>query len=151
MNPRDCIPLGENRLRVILTLPGARPQTGYCCGMLNADWIEHRRGRDGERLGWISPQDDGFVAHDLLGRRVTDPVDWLSAEETLDALGIGYLADRYELQRGEGEWLRVRITEVLPDAITVSEDHGGAIGAAQVDYSLALPISTNLRPRSATD
>lgn len=113
--------------------------------MLSADWIEHRRGRDGERLGWISPEDDGFVAIDLLGRRHTQVVDWMTAEETLDSLGIGYLADRYELHLGDDRWLRVRISEVATDTITVSEDHGAAIEAPQVDYSLPLPLDGSLR------
>lgn len=118
--------------------------------VLNADWIEHRRGRDGERLGWLSPEEDGFVAVDLLGRRQTGPVDWLTAEETLDTLGIGYLADRYELRLGDGQWLRVRITEVSPEAIKVSKDHGGAIDAPQLNYSLPFPVTTDLRLHSAS-
>jgi hypothetical protein len=28
------------------------------------DWIEHRRGLDGELLGWMRPADDGFVVID---------------------------------------------------------------------------------------
>ena len=72
------------------------------------DWIEHRRGLDGELLGWMIPVDGGFVAIDLLGRARTDVVDWLNAEEALDDLGIGYLADPYELRLDSGEWLRVR-------------------------------------------
>lgn len=115
--------------------------------MLSADWIEHRRGRDGERLGWMKPEDDGFVAVDLLGRRLTESVDWLTAEEALDALGIGYLADPYELLLSDGRWLRVRISEVSTDEIKVSEDHGGAIDAPQVDYAVPFPITSDLRLR----
>ena len=62
---------------------------------MNPDWIEHKRG-DRELLGWIAPDGDGFVVFDLLGRsRTPAPVDWLDAEELLEELGIGYLADRY--------------------------------------------------------
>lgn len=116
--------------------------------VLSADWIEHRRGRDGERLGWISPEEDGFVAIDLLGRRQTESVDWLTAEETLDALGISYLADQYELHLGDGRWLRVRITEVSPEAVKAGEDHGGAFDAPQVDYSMPFPMTSELRLHS---
>jgi len=116
--------------------------------MLSEDWIEHRRGRDGERLGWICPEGDDFIAVDLLGRPRTEPVDWFVAEETLDELGIGYLADQYELLLNDGQWLRVRITEVSPEAIKVSQDHGGAIDAPQVDYSLPFPMSPDLRIRN---
>lgn len=115
--------------------------------MVNADWIEHRRGRNGERLGWIAPENEGFVAIDLLGRRLTERVDWLTAEEALTSHGIGYLADPYELHLGAGAWLRVRITEVSSEAIKVSQDHGGAIDAPQVDYSVPFPITADLRRR----
>lgn len=117
--------------------------------MVNPDWIEHRRGRDRERLGWILPEGEGFIALDLLGRPQTQRVDWHLAEQALESLGIGYLADLYEFQRDEGEWVRVRISEISADAITVSEDHGGAIGARQVDYRLPLPAGTDLRPLAA--
>jgi hypothetical protein len=118
--------------------------------MLSAEWIEHRRGGDGERLGWMSPEGDGFVVVDLLGRRRTDAVDWLTAEETLDALGIGYLADPYELRLGDGQWLRVRITEVSPTIIRVKKDDWGATDAPQVEYTLAFPMPEDLRPRASS-
>ena len=41
------------------------------------------------------PEDDGLVVIDLLGRRVTEPLDWSAAEEFLDNLGIGYLANPF--------------------------------------------------------
>lgn len=114
--------------------------------MVNPDWIEHRRGRDRELLGWIVPEGDVFIAVDLLGRQQTAPVDWHLAEQALELLGISYLADPYQLHRGGEEWVRVRITEISADAVTVSDDHGGAIGAEQVDYQLPLPTGTELRP-----
>jgi len=57
------------------------------------DWIEHRRFDDGERVGWMKPVGEGFVAIDLLGRQRTSAVDWMLAEETLDALSLSYLAN----------------------------------------------------------
>ncbi|MFI5428444.1 hypothetical protein [Aeromicrobium sp. UC242_57] len=113
--------------------------------MLDPEWIEHRRGRDGERLGWIVPEGDDFVAVDLLGRRHTDPIDWVGAEEVLDA---GHRLPRrpLTLRLADGRWLRVCITEVTSKVITVSEDHGGAVGARQVDYKLQLPVTADLRP-----
>lgn len=114
---------------------------------MNADWIEHRRAEDGELLGWMQPVDDGFVAIDLLGRPRTEIVDWLSAEETLDELGIGYLADIYELRLDSGEWLRVRVAEVTPGRIHVKQDDWGAVGAPQIYYTVPFPVSMeSLRP-----
>jgi hypothetical protein len=110
------------------------------------NWIEHRRGLDGERVGWKKPVGDGFVAIDLLGREKTGVVDWFSAEETLDDLGIGYLADPYELRLDSGEWLRVRMAEVSAQEIRVKKDDWGDMNAPQLYYTLPFPAPDTLRP-----
>jgi hypothetical protein len=116
---------------------------------VDADWIEHRRSEDGERLGWMKPSGEGFIAIDLLGRARTEIVDWMLAEETLDALGLGYLADPHELLLDNGSWLRVRIAEVSPDAIRVKKDDWGDMTAPQVYYSVPFPVTeAALRPLS---
>jgi len=112
--------------------------------MVDPDWIEHRRGSDRELLGWMAPEGEGFVAIDLLGHRRTEPVDWLEAEEALEALGIGYLAERYELLLDTGEWLRVRIAEASSEVITLRNDDW-AVGVVQLDYSLRFPVGDGLR------
>lgn len=114
---------------------------------MEPDWIEHRRADDGERVGWMKPVDDGFVAIDLLGRPRTDVVDWLQAEETLDEVGLAYLADPHELRLDDGAWLRVRIAEVTPVAIRVKKDDWGDINATQICYTLPFPVTEEqLRP-----
>ena len=114
---------------------------------MDAEGIEHRRSDDGERVGWIAPADDGFVAIDLLGRPRTGVVEWMRAEETLDELGIGYLADPYEVRLDDGSWLRVRIAEVSPTGIRVKKDDGGDMTAPQVFYAVDFPASDDtLRP-----
>lgn len=112
---------------------------------MNNDWIELRRSGDRELLGWILAEEDGFVPIDLLGRRRSDVVDWLTAEETLESAGIGYLADPYELQLDGGHWLRVRLTEVSPEAIKVKKDDWGAIDAPQLNFTLPFPMPARLR------
>jgi hypothetical protein len=109
-----------------------------------ADWITHRRG-DGELLGWIRPDADGFVAIDLLGRALTERIDWLDAEEALEATGIGYLADPFELLV-DGAWVRVRLTEISADAIRVKTEDWGAIDAPVDQYVVPLPAPETLRP-----
>ncbi len=96
---------------------------------MEPDWIEHRRADDREHVGWMKPVDDGFVAIDLLGRPRTDVVDWLSAEETLDELGLRYLADPHELLLDDGAWLRVRIAEVTPSVVRVKKEDWGDMTA----------------------
>ena len=116
---------------------------------MEADWIEHRRSDDGERVGWMKPVDDGFVAIDLLGRQRTDVVDWMFAEETLDELGLGYLADPHELRLDDGGWLRVRIAEVSSVTIRVKKDDWGDMNAPQVYYTVSFPVTEDqLRPLS---
>lgn len=116
-----------------------------------ASWIENRRG-DGELLGWIRPAgsadgSDGFIATDLLGHDRTDPVEWLEAEETLEGLGIGYLADPYELLLEDGRWLRVRITEASSERVRVKRDDWGAIDIPLLEYTVAFPVPEGeLRP-----
>jgi hypothetical protein len=113
-----------------------------------SEWIEHRRG-DRERLGWMRPEGDGFVVIDLLGREVTGPVDWLSAEEALEETGIGYLAEPFELLLDDGRWLRVRITEISTDHIRVKREDWGAMDVPLLEYTVEFPMPERLRPLSA--
>ena len=74
-------------------------------------------------------------------------VDWFDAEETLDALGIGYLADPYELVLESGAWLRVRIAEVSTSGIRVKKDDWGDMTAPQIYYEVPFPAPEDqLRP-----
>ena len=112
---------------------------------MSDSWMEHRRGLDGELLGWMKPVGEGFIAIDLLGREVTGVVEWLDAEETLDDLGIGYLADPFELRLETGQWLRVRLAEVSAQEIRVKTDDWGDMSAPQVYYTLRFPVLERLR------
>jgi hypothetical protein len=117
--------------------------------IVEMDWIEHRRSDDGERVGWMQPVDEGFIAIDLLGRRRTSVVDWMLAEEALDELGLGYLADPHELRLDDGSWLRVRIAEVSSDAIRVKKDDWGDMNATQIYFTVSFPVTEDqLRPLS---
>ena len=89
----------------------------------------------------MEPVGDAFVAIDLLDRRRTGAVDWSVAEETLDELGLSYLADPYELQQEDGTWLRVRIAEVSPLAVRVKKEDWGDMRSPQVYFSLAFPVT----------
>lgn len=109
-----------------------------------SDWIEHRRG-DGELLGWLRPQGEDFVVVDLLGRERSEALDWFDAETLLEATGIGYLADAYELRLDDGSWLRVRITEVSASRIRVKRDDWGDITVPALEYMLPFPPSGDLR------
>jgi len=121
---------------------GAAPSTAVPA----ADWIEHRRGVDGERLGWMRmhASDDRFDVIDLLGRVIARDLDWLDAEELLDETGIAYLAHPYEL-RLDGRWVRVGIVEVSPDRILVKTGVTGAIDEPYELHALGFPMPAGLR------
>ncbi len=110
------------------------------------DWIEHRRPGDRERVGWIRPQDDGFVALDALGREVTGIVDWIAAEEALEERGLQWLADLWQLDLPDGGRERVRIVEVTPQRVVVATDNFGAIEVVTRTYTLPFPAPDALRP-----
>ncbi|KAA9134866.1 hypothetical protein [Microbacterium caowuchunii] len=115
-----------------------------------ADWYPHRR-PDGEIVGWIVPDLQGFRAVDLLGRAVgSTSVDWLVAEALLEDRGIGYLADRYTLRLPDGSERPVRIAETSSEGITVVADEFGmasAVGAVHERFRLSFPAPEDLQPR----
>lgn len=113
--------------------------------MDRSDFIEHRR-PDGELVGWLRPEGEGFVPVDLLGREHGGAVDWLDGETLLEELGIRYLADPYVLRLENGTELRVRITEVSTRGIVVKKDDFGAIDAPLVRYELVWPMPPELTP-----
>jgi hypothetical protein len=114
-------------------------------GVAQEGWIEHKR-PDGEGIGWMRPEGEGFVPVDLLGRDLSPATDWLSAEHVLDEKGIGYLADSYELRLDDGTWQRVRVVEASPTLIRLKKEDFGAIGGPRVDYTVPFPAPDTLRP-----
>ena len=116
---------------------------------IDKGWIEHPRG-DGELLGWMLPAGEGFIAIDLLMRPVSAEVDWMSAEEALESIGIGYLADPFELLLDDGTWHRVRITEVSTDRVRVKREDWGDMTVPLREFTVPFPIDNRLRPRRST-
>ncbi|MGN8025411.1 hypothetical protein [Microbacterium sp. 22242] len=121
--------------------------------MIPADWTPHRRD-DRELLGWIRPEGDDWLAVDVLGRELTGPIDWLDAEAALEEHGIGWLADPWILE-GEGDPLRVRIVEVVPEGdgrITVKVDDFGDMQRPPAQrHDLTWPLPARLRPLAPGD
>ena len=114
--------------------------------MLSEEWIEHVRPGDRERLGWIRPEGDAFVALDVLGRELTGPVEWLEAEEALEERGLHWLSDLWQLDLPDGTRARVRIVEVTPDRVVVQTDDFGAVDVAVQRTVLGFPAPSTLRP-----
>ncbi len=110
------------------------------------DWIEHRRSGDRELLGWVRVDGDGFVAVDRIGRELTGVVDWHDAEAALDAHGLHWLADRWQLTLDDGRVVRVRISEVATDRVVVGTDDFGAVDVAVTTWVLPFPAPATLAP-----
>lgn len=117
---------------------------------MHAEWIEHRRAGDGEVLGWILPEGDRFTAIDRLGRPRLSTPDWVEAEECLEDLGLGYLAEPLELVLEDGNVLAVRLTEVSTSGIRVKEEDWGDITVPLTTHSLPFPAPQSLRPSTGT-
>lgn len=119
--------------------------------MIPADWTPHRR-EDGELVGWIRPQGDDWVAHDLLGREASAAVDWLAAEAALEERGLAWLAAIWMLESPDAAPLRVRISEVTPGGagepgrVVVHTDDFGAIDVPVDRFELTWPVPAALRP-----
>lgn len=113
--------------------------------MIPDDWTEHRRAEDRELLGWIRPEGDAWVAVNLLGREVPGVVDWLDAEASLDSIGLSWLADKWVLDREDGNAWAVRLVEVTPERVVVKTDDFGAIDAPTEMIELAWPAPRTLR------
>ncbi|GAA1869768.1 hypothetical protein GCM10009751_30790 [Myceligenerans crystallogenes] len=112
--------------------------------------MEHRR-EDGELLGWIRPHDDAWVAISLLGREVSPPVEWLDAEEALEALGLAWLANAWVLERPDAPAVRVRLVDVRPGQVVVQTDDFGAIDVPVTRIALPWPAPPELRPATPDD
>lgn len=59
----------------------SRPLTpGTLGGVIEPDWIPHRRSTDRELVGWVRPAGEEWVAVSLFGSEITGEVDWTEAE-----------------------------------------------------------------------
>lgn len=122
--------------------------------VISDDWTPHRRD-DRELLGWIRPRGDDWVAIDLLGREASAPMDWLAAEEALEAIGLAWLAEVWMLESDDGA-VRVRIAEIEPPLapgevgrVVVHTDDYGAIDVPFTRIELPWPAPAALRPKRA--
>ncbi len=125
--------------------------------MPRTDWTPHRRD-DGELLGWILSEGEGWVAVDVLGRAVSGPTEWLDAEAALEDHGISWLADPWMLEGEAERAVRVRIVEVTPDGegragriVVKVDDFGDVTRPATQQYVLSWPAPDRLRIPSSTD
>lgn len=112
--------------------------------MIPSDWMPHRRA-DGETVGFVRAAGDDFQPMDLFGRPLAAPVDWLAAEEVLDAHTIAWIDEPWLLSTDDGE-VRVRVVEVTPARIRVKLDDFGDVTASARSWEVPVPETGRLRP-----
>ncbi|MCT1459577.1 hypothetical protein M3G03_08510 [Aestuariimicrobium sp. p3-SID1156] len=113
--------------------------------------FDHVRSNDNELVGYIAVTDEGdFVPFDLLHRQAGPACQLAQAEELLDEIGLGLLAEVYELQR-DGQRLRVGIKELTRNEVVVGPLPGDLDPSsdpvdltARWSYSLPTPELTPL-------
>ena len=87
----------------------------------------HVRSLDREHVGYLRMTDDGlFVPIDLLWNEIGRPGDLTDAEELLDDVGLGYLAEDWWLEVTEHpERVKVRIREINAETVVLANaDYG---------------------------
>ncbi len=118
--------------------------------MIPSTWIAHTRPSDRERVGYIEFLPEvRFAAFDVLGRAVGEFDVYLDAEEALENLGLGYLAQVWLWSAPDSDApIPVRILDVSPERALITTDLFGVIGSSGLQAELPLPIEGDeLTPR----
>ncbi len=110
--------------------------------MIPDDWMPHHRA-DGETVGYVHLAEGGlFQAHDLLGRALGTPGEWLAIESMLDEHSIAWLDGTWSYAIEEGRAVRVRIAELSGERVVLVEDRLGSVeGAAPQRYEVPVPVA----------
>lgn len=116
--------------------------------MIPSTWSEHCRQDDAELLGYIAPAGEGFQANTVFGFPVGGVSDRDNAEQTLESIGLIYLAERWLLTiDGRNEPITVQIVEAAPAKVTVKSVDYGYEGDYGTTFILDVPIlPKQLRP-----
>ncbi|MEJ8277467.1 hypothetical protein [Pseudonocardia spirodelae] len=81
---------------------------------------------DGEIVGVVHAHDGGFRSCTVFGHPLHDAADADEARRHLREKGLAVLAERWELDDGDGP-VAVRLVEVAPDAVTVAPEYPGPV------------------------
>lgn len=80
-------------------------------------WHAVRR-EDGELIGFVAPDGDGWQPLTVFGHPLSGVGDHEAAEERLHAVGMSYLAEKWELRDGQ-DWISAQLVEASPSGVTV--------------------------------
>lgn len=103
---------------------------------------------DGELIGFVSEDATGWRPLTVFGHPIADAGERESAEERLHAVGMSYLADKWEVRDGQ-DWISAQLVEASPAGVTVQLvdffDHADRYGERQ---RLAAPVGEDRLRRS---
>lgn len=107
-------------------------------------WVPVRR-EDGELIGFVAEGDVGWQPLTVFGHPIDVAGDRGDAEARLHAVGMSYLAERWELREGQ-EWVSVQLVEASPSAVTVQlVDFFGHPDRYGERHTLTVPVGDRLR------
>ncbi|MFC0508916.1 hypothetical protein [Micromonospora costi] len=119
--------------------------------MIPETWIEHRRVEDNELLGYLRPVDETgswYIPVTVFGYALGDPTDEHDARQTLESVGLSYLADQWWLTLdGRAEPISVQIVEASPDRLLVKNVDFGYEADIGTLFALGVPEDGRLRRR----
>lgn len=116
-----------------------------------SEWIEHRREHDDELLGFLVPGGgERFTPVTVFGYPITEPTDREGAEESLDRLGLSYLAEPWTLKREGQEPIRVEIVEASPERVVVKNVDFGSELEYGTRFTLSAPVYERLTLKENT-
>ncbi len=114
---------------------------------LMREWIEHRRAHDDELLGFLVPDGLRFTPVTVFGYSIAAPADREDAEETLNRLGLSYLAERWTLHREGQAPIQVEVVEASPQRVVVKNVDFGSDHEYGTRFTLDAPVDGRLTLR----
>jgi hypothetical protein len=111
---------------------------------LMSEWIEHRREHDDELLGFLVPDGEWFTPVTVFGYPIAEPTDRDDAEESLDRIGLSYLAERWNLKRERQAPIQVEIVEASPQRVVVKNVDFGSELDYGTRFTLSAPVDGRL-------
>ena len=107
-------------------------------------WVPVRR-EDGELIGFVTETGAGWQALTVFGHPIDVADDRGGAEARLHAVGMSYLAERWELCEGR-DWISVQLVEASPSEVTVQlVDFFGHPDRYGERHTLTVPVGDRLR------
>jgi hypothetical protein len=95
-------------------------------------------------LGFLVPDGEWFTPVTVFGYPIAEPTDRDDAEESLDRIGLSYLAERWNLKRERQAPIQVEIVEASPQRVVVKNVDFGSELDYGTRFTLSAPVDGRL-------